>query len=437
MNNKILDRTAAEHIAFDGYSAEKEAKAAADNSKGLPSQPSVTQEDRINDTGTLDAETSYSDGNDNVDVSWLQPVGSMSNEPIRENPYLNAIEVSDSVLKRTRYQGCLENYHTLANSLLDDELQHSTVLHGTDRSFLERTTKLTLESMDTRVVHGILRGDLPVAYRTDQTTKKVLDYLLWSQQAITPGLYRTKTQPVIYINYLVDKNGFGLRKEECDKLVQRLREYVGKQDALFACRVDTQRQLGQWSFRRSEKGERKYLGRETAKERSEIVDKFCRYLEINTEQQGDKSHLVPFREVGYTNNATRRLREHQAHRNSNFLMNLIQAVCEVEFNSKFRLDQYIVARLCKAEQAQVGEAILTRLADGYISSGALDETITVRGNSRSSNTTSFSKSSGRTHRCSSIESGRLANTATLFVGDSRPCPMHNWKHSDASIVLEK
>ena len=102
----------------------------------------------------------------------------MDTDPVRDSPYLNAIEVPDVMIVRNRYQECLDRHHTLANLLLDGELQHSTVMYGAARKFFERTTELTLECMDTRVVHGILRANLPVVYRTDQTTKKVPEYFM-------------------------------------------------------------------------------------------------------------------------------------------------------------------------------------------------------------------------------------------------------------------
>lgn len=298
------------------------------------------------------------------DLGLHQP-GVNNNSAIRENPHLDSIVLPDVPDLGSRYIRYTNTYSSLRTALLDDELASSTVLRGTKCSFIERTANNILMSMDKRVLHGLVRGNLPILYRNDGIVKQIINRL-------TPAtlVMRETEQPTIYINYIVDRHGYGLNAVERTLLIQRLRQYINKVDHDFATQVDTYIDISKWSFLQSHRGDRKYLGDgETEKDRRDIVERFCSNLQNNTLKLGPHCHLYPFREVGYTDNSMVRLEQHRKHNSSNFLMNLIQAICGVEFVSKFTLDQYVVARLWEAEQATVGEIIVTRIADGYVDSG--------------------------------------------------------------------
>jgi hypothetical protein len=49
-----------------------------------------------------------------------------------------------------------------------------------------------------------------------------------------------------------------------------------------------------------------------------------------------------FSEIGYTNNAERRLKDHRSHRSSNRLMNLYEAAAHVLYPYRFRIRQYVL-----------------------------------------------------------------------------------------------
>jgi hypothetical protein len=69
----------------------------------------------------------------------------------------------------------------------------------------------------------------------------------------------------------------------------------------------------------------------------------------------------------------RRLDQDAAHASSNFLINLIEVICGVEFAREYRFDQYVVARLYDPHQAVLAEVLITRLAAGeliYVTRGS-------------------------------------------------------------------
>ena len=93
------------------------------------------------------------------------------------------------------------------------------------------------------------------------------------------------------------------------------------------------------------------------------VLQFCDALErrVKTDLAIEKH---PLREVGYSTNVQRRLREHIAHHNSNFLMNLADTICGIEFPGQFHFSQFIVALQYAPEQGATAEILLTCLASG-------------------------------------------------------------------------
>ncbi|KAF2869125.1 hypothetical protein BDV95DRAFT_112908 [Massariosphaeria phaeospora] len=119
---------------------------------------------------------------------------------------------------------------------------------------------------------------------------------------------------------------------------------------------------------RSNQGCRKYFNKNPAAKplanRVGYVLAFNDALDRHTIRHGDFARHFSLREVGYSNRSHSRLQEHRCHDSSNPLMNLIDAICAVEFPDTFHLDQYVIAWMFAPAQAPLSEILSTRLADG-------------------------------------------------------------------------
>jgi hypothetical protein len=292
---------------------------------------------------------------------------------VETNPTLPTIELphgSDGCSVYVRY---LDSYTTLASSLLRiDELVEWYGLPEDDKPRLLATARGVLQAMDTRLIHCLIRGDLPKRYREDKDVKCIIDRLWRSQDPPFGSVKDTAVQPAIYIQYLTSREGCGLNVSQYRIVIRRMREYAIMQDVDYALKVDTFMLCSKSTMRMVKNRRLRYLNSQPdtppSFERIEWIMRFCKALEHRVENE-PRIEEHPLREVGYSHNAQRRLAEHKAQYNSNFLMSLIEVICNIEFPDRFHFDQYIVAKLDHAHEAVMAEVILTRLASGYIPSG--------------------------------------------------------------------
>lgn len=77
----------------------------------------------------------------------------------------------------------------------------------------------------------------------------------------------------------------------------------------------------------------------------------------------------PLCEVGYATFPLSRLRDHKSHKDSNYLMNLIEAVCKWRFVNKYEIKGYVLFHLFEAAQSTVGEILFSRLSQCYMTRG--------------------------------------------------------------------
>ena len=89
----------------------------------------------------------------------------------------------------------------------------------------------------------------------------------------------------------------------------------------------------------------------------------------------DKPLQFPLVEVGYAKESIKRLSAHKSHRNSNYIMNLMDALFTLwgpkigsgqSERPKYKIEQEVIALIWKVDQAEVSEIGLTKLAEGYI-----------------------------------------------------------------------
>ena len=93
---------------------------------------------------------------------------------------------------------------------------------------------------------------------------------------------------------------------------------------------------------------------------------------IQVEKANGRRHTpfsAPVIEVGFSINSHRRLWEHRHHRNSNYLMNLAEAVFKYLFSEMFRLQQRIIFGCFRSLQDWHAEIVLTQIGQGYTQGG--------------------------------------------------------------------
>jgi hypothetical protein len=303
----------------------------------------------------------------------FQPRPPQDIDTVEINPPLPDIEPPHGKEGCSSYVSYLGNYETLVRELLQiDELVESYGLREDSKTLLLRTAHGVLQMMDTRLIHCLVRGDLPKRYREDNNVKCIIDQLWRSQDPPFGSVKDIAVQPAVYIQYLTSRDGTGLNASQYTILISRMREYAIKEGVEYALKVDTFMPSSNSTMRMVKNGSLRYLSSQpeisTSYERVGWILKFCDALERRVKSE-PRIEEHPLREVGYSHNAQRRLGEHKGHYNSNYLMNLIEVICNIEFPDRFHFDQYIIAKLYDPQQAILAEVMLTRLASGYVPSG--------------------------------------------------------------------
>ncbi|KAF2131909.1 hypothetical protein P153DRAFT_382799 [Dothidotthia symphoricarpi CBS 119687] len=261
------------------------------------------------------------------------------------------------------------SFETLAHAAIELELRHpNTALRGMPEDMLKETALEGLMIMHEAIVRCLVRGDLPATYRTSgSAVRTLLNRLSESQspsmardlnvkgEAADARLNNMPVQPTIYAQYMVDaKDGLGPDSPQLHRIIKRMREYCdAKNNHQDAYRVDTHANPPQ--------------SNSTARIANTL--RFCDALEERL-QWDQHPERRPLAEIGYTQSLWKRLGDHRAHRGSTKVMNLFESICIDEFGeTKFRVDQHVVALLENANQESVMEAVLARMANAYHYSG--------------------------------------------------------------------
>ena len=307
---------------------------------------------------------------DSDDVDWAKGFLSDPNtvgDAHNVNPELSSIPAGTPGGSSV-YANHLETYATLVDKLFEFEFGTPAFSHVSKRLPVVLLAQNILMSINTRLIHALILGDLPRQYRVDADMRKAIDRLWRDQQPAVGNRTADTKQPVIYIQYIVDRDGYGLNAAQRRTVIDSMLKYCDGNDPDHAFRIDSAHPGTKWQRSLSNLGRRRYLARTThenpSHSRQHHLRAFYSLWAQNTDAHPADARLIPLREVGYTNGAMRRLLEHRCHRSSNFLMNLVEAICAVEYGDTFHLSQYVVTPLFKAQQASLAEIIITRLADG-------------------------------------------------------------------------
>jgi hypothetical protein len=143
------------------------------------------------------------------------------------DPDLPDMELDDGVERRSKWHRYLDSFDSLTNALVVEENAATATLQGSQAMHVQTVLKKVLISMATRIIHSLIRGDLPRQYRSDANIKKVVDEV---RRQGTAGLDKDSKQPVLYAQYIVNKDGRGLSREQLQELTQHLRWYCQPQD---------------------------------------------------------------------------------------------------------------------------------------------------------------------------------------------------------------
>jgi len=211
--------------------------------------------------------------------------------------------------------------------------------------------------------------------------------LRYHMQDISAKVRRGK-QPSIYYQQLVDVNGTSPNKVEISQIRNKMIFYTRAQPRiairtqdfhLFIRQVD--KAFGSWQtiepvedsenrrcVSKKNKGQRHAID----KHRS-IVDRFAKMVMARMSSDGkplDGQLFSPLAETGHATHWSR-LGDHANHRqNSNFPMDLAEAICKVYPEwKKYRIAQYAISPVWRISHATAGELLFSRLLQVYDDDG--------------------------------------------------------------------
>ncbi|KAI9878032.1 MAG: hypothetical protein M1830_002113 [Pleopsidium flavum] len=266
----------------------------------------------------------------------------------------------------------------LIKAAVAEEGSYSKTFKHVDTTWLQVTCILPiLASMDEGILRHIINGNLARAKRRDPTIRAQLERMR----------VKGNTQPAIYSQLLVDSRGYSPTPEELTEVIKAMGDYCelrkDREQQHRAIRIDKAfNPNSRWGKARVENGEFKYLYSPTqggpdhrpCQSHIDNINEFCRNLETRMQNLHNtplwtKPLTVPLVEYGYAGYPVQRLASHRAHQNSNYIMNLVDAICRVLFHDRFHIEQYIIYHIFQPHQAVAAEVIFTRLGQGYIVDG--------------------------------------------------------------------
>ncbi|SMY28090.1 unnamed protein product [Zymoseptoria tritici ST99CH_1A5] len=233
----------------------------------------------------------------------------------------------------------------------------------TDTAELARTTAWhVMMTTHPDVLQSLLKGTLLADAKDDEDLRRILDTM--SIRACDVRF----PQPAIYQNIFAN---------ELLQCADAMEEYCDQDgDHTRARQVDSFRKplpkLASGPYRK-----RKYLTPQTSKSISDArkshVTTFLAGLRKRIEEvdinERDLPLKCPLVEIGYTQDTEARLKAHLNHTNSNYIMNLMDAVANMLWPDRFKIHQFVIFLCTHTEQAVIAEILFTRLTHGYITNG--------------------------------------------------------------------
>lgn len=231
-----------------------------------------------------------------------------------------------------------------------------------------------LYSMDTSLLKALIQGQLPrlAEIRAGPVYRALQE--LNEQEFIQPGTY---------MNCICDHLGLSPTPEQWQRVCEQMLKYIqtGSQHNDLAQRIDQQvHHKSEWPTDLAHKELRRYTEWRSYMEKGTYTPDSVhrRWVKYFVDQLKERMKGYPIRaplgvpvvEIGFSNDPRKRLRQHQHHESSNYLMNLAEAIFHVEYPGSFRLQQNIVFACYRPIHTWLSEIIVTQLAQGYVEGGA-------------------------------------------------------------------
>ncbi|KAF2801354.1 uncharacterized protein BDZ99DRAFT_528464 [Mytilinidion resinicola] len=201
-------------------------------------------------------------------------------------PFLNSVTAVD--LPHSPFAKYLTSYVDFVNAVFSHEISQacSKGMPSTKLGDGYQGDCTTLMTMDTRLLHSIIKGDLARQYRQNATIKLILDNLWTNGQSAIPILH------LFYMNTLSSI---------------RLQRYCSQNSYNFhsiAYQIDTAFPSIEWDRSWSNHGRRQYMENFQARRvsiRAKEVKLFCNKLDLHIKNESCEDH--PLREIGYPEDA--------------------------------------------------------------------------------------------------------------------------------------
>ncbi|KAH7123926.1 hypothetical protein B0J11DRAFT_506968 [Dendryphion nanum] len=158
---------------------------------------------------------------DNVDWTEGHPA---NRDPtiLSAGPLLVDIEIPDELKPHVPWHGKTNSYDDLVTAILSQDSLRSITLAGASLSFVTSEATCILLSIHNLLLGSLIRGDFPFQYRNDHELARVVEET-WREGTFSENDERI--QPVIYIQYIVNKDGYGLNAQQLALLRQSLLRY--------------------------------------------------------------------------------------------------------------------------------------------------------------------------------------------------------------------
>lgn len=231
-----------------------------------------------------------------------------------------------------------------------------------------------LVSMNTELMKSLIDGSL--SRKAEITTGEV-------SIALQRILDQKPLPPSIYQNCICDAMGISPTPLQWERVCTLMLEYVrgGNESDDLAILVDQLvRPTEEWPPHLAKRGLRRYTewrsfivdDGDTAPSRRhrDMVRRFVSEMlkRIEGDLQNGKGNIplaAPVIEIGFSIKYVCRLREHRRHEQSNYLMNLAEAMFKHAYHDTFRLQQLVIYACYRPSQPWFSEIILTQLGQGY------------------------------------------------------------------------
>jgi hypothetical protein len=224
------------------------------------------------------------------------------------------------------------------------------------------TLWLIMAGWDPLILEHLVHGDLPAAALTDAELEKKLRKL-----KNIPAI--NECCPCIYMQYLVDTIGKSPTPEILGKILDFVEMYAKAEDVkdmAFVARIDSALASPNWGRISAIAGRKRYL---ESPEQTKTCLNWAKAARERMEGLPMNEPLVrPWAECGYATYPTERLDQYAKHNSSNYLMNLTDAICRLEFPS-YRIRQYVVHHIVHYTHAMYDEILASRVSLAYTTQG--------------------------------------------------------------------